>query len=425
MDVESEHNSANNGLKTIQCPACGAAIPLRALGQTVMAACSACGAELDVSQPNIRIISKYKAILDALPLPLGARGTLRGQLYEIIGALQRSQAGYTWLEFLLFNPRIGFRWLIRDQGHWSFAEPIKDISAIVAGGDHLRYDGSRFRLFNRGKAKIERVIGEFYWRATVDSQVEVADYIAPPRMLSKEKSGQETTWSLLHYIEPEEIEAAFKVSPHTPRDVGANQPNPFSAKLHALRSIVFFAVLAAIVIQASTAFFNKSETVPLGQIEAQQIASRDEAVFGPFSLTAAHSLNELEAFSSLDNEWLELDCLLASVETGETYNFSNGFEFYSGADSDGPWSEGERSHTSLLTHIPAGQYTLTVSASNDPFTRFSHPVALSLKHDVTPWRNFWLALGLILLHPAYLLYRQRAFEQARWSDSQFNIYGEG
>lgn len=50
------------------------------------------------------------------------------------------------------------------------------------------------------------------------------------------------------------------------------------------------------------------------------------------------------------------------------------------------------------------------------------PIQLSLTHDVAPWRNFWLACGVILAYPLYLLYRRLVFERERWSNSQFDPF---
>lgn len=120
--------------KSINCPACGAPVTLRALGASVMVACPSCRSQIDVSTPDIQIIKKFKAAAQRFDLPLGARGRLRGNTYVIVGAMVRSNGGFQWQEFLLFNPYIGFRWLICDQGHWSLAATIKDVSAIVSSG---------------------------------------------------------------------------------------------------------------------------------------------------------------------------------------------------------------------------------------------------------------------------------------------------
>ena len=41
------------------------------------------------------------------------------------------------------------------------------------------------------------------WYFDVGEKASVADYVLPPRMLSKESTKEETTWSLGEYVEPE------------------------------------------------------------------------------------------------------------------------------------------------------------------------------------------------------------------------------
>src|SRR4051812_40401476 len=101
--------------RTLQCPSCGAAVPLRAAGQSLVAACAHCKSVLDVTDPGLAILSRYAKAKVCEPLiPLGLRGKLKGDKWEVIGFLRRSDGSgkYQWDEYLLFNPLKGFRWLV-------------------------------------------------------------------------------------------------------------------------------------------------------------------------------------------------------------------------------------------------------------------------------------------------------------------------
>jgi hypothetical protein len=141
-------------------------------------------------------------------------------------------------------------------------------------------------------------------------------------------------------------------------------------------------------------------------------------------LPARRSLNELTASASIDNGWVDVDYALVSKQTGESYELGTGFEFYSGADGDGPWSEGTRYGSALVTSLPRGDYDLVIgTASGDARGgRIQQPIYLSLKHDVAPWRNFWIACAVIALYPLVLCYRSLVFERERWSESVFSPY---
>src|ERR1700691_6056614 len=91
--------SVPTGRKIVPCPACGASLTLRAIGQSVMIACPSCGSQIDVSRPDIRLIQKYTLATRALHIPLGARGSLRKQTFEVIGAMGRSSGGARWEEY--------------------------------------------------------------------------------------------------------------------------------------------------------------------------------------------------------------------------------------------------------------------------------------------------------------------------------------
>ena len=136
---------------------------------------------------------------------------------------------YPWTEHLLYNRTEGFRWLVCNEGHWSLVESVR--SPPKRDVEYAKYEGTNFRIYERGEAYVEYVIGEFYWRVRVGDRVTTADFIAPPRMLSFETSGHgkgmETTISIGHYVTPDEIEARFGVKDlRRPWGVGVIQPSP-------------------------------------------------------------------------------------------------------------------------------------------------------------------------------------------------------
>jgi len=413
--------AATRTAANVSCPACGASMTLRALGQSVMAACPSCGSQLDISRPDIQIIRKYRAKASKLAIPLGKRGVLRQQMFEVVGAMQRIVDGYSWQEYLLFNPYLGFRWLVSDSGHWSLGYVLRGNLPILPN-DSIEYEGRKYKKFQQGNPIVDWIVGEFYWRATVGDRVSSSDYIAPPFMLSLEKSDDEYTWTQLEYVEPSEIEAAFGISAPYRKGVSPNQPNPVGSSARQIITAGFVAFVLAVLIQAFTAGHARSLDIPVGTYSFFQ--DKAEQVFGPFTFDAPFSLNELMASAALSNSWAELDCTLVNTVTGKTYDFTNSFSYYYGTDSDGAWSEGKPRHTSAISHIPAGTYNLVVEgASGDQSgQRIRQGVDLVLRHDVTPWRNFWIAVLIILSAPLYLAYRAFAFEKERWAESDLNPY---
>lgn len=412
---------ADPTLKSVDCPACGAPITLRALGASVMVVCAACRSEIDVSTPEIRIIKRFDVAARSFDLALGTRGSLRGGTLEIIGAMMRSNGGYSWSEYLLYNPFIGFRWLIEDEGHWSLGETVKDVSGLNAGVSRIRYHDREYRKFVEGFVTVDTVVGEFYWRVKAGSRAWTADFMAPPYLLSQEKTETESTWTLLQYLAPGEVAAAFKVQVREPDGIAAHQPSPALETWKVIKQYLWGSLSLAVGVQLVTLFVARNLVIPLGVFVPPTDATQ-EVVVTSLHLPARRSLNELTATVAIDNGWVDLDYALVSKQTGESYELGNGIEHYSGADSDGPWSEGSTHASALVPALPRGDYDLVLSTTSGDSRGVPQnlPVVLSLRHDVAPWRNFWIACAVILGYPLVLLYQQLVFERERWSDSAFD-----
>ena len=77
--------------KRFDCTSCGGPLVLRAEGVTDSLACEHCGAVLDARDPRHQVLARYRAKLGRVaPLPIGARGTLRGEKLEVIGRQTRA-----------------------------------------------------------------------------------------------------------------------------------------------------------------------------------------------------------------------------------------------------------------------------------------------------------------------------------------------
>ena len=60
-------------------------------------------------------------------VPLGTVGELKEGKSTVIGFVARSvtfDRAYFWFEYLLYNPRIGFRWLVQSDDHWSYVKSV-------------------------------------------------------------------------------------------------------------------------------------------------------------------------------------------------------------------------------------------------------------------------------------------------------------
>ena len=106
--------------RAVTCPSCGGTVQVRAAGFSVTLVCEYCGSVLDVANPDVALIEKHSQAAAQLAMPLGSRGSVLGTEYQVVGWMRRSINGEGWDEYLLFNPYVGYRWLVEEDGEWSF-----------------------------------------------------------------------------------------------------------------------------------------------------------------------------------------------------------------------------------------------------------------------------------------------------------------
>jgi hypothetical protein len=198
------------GSKRLACPSCNAPIELVAPEHTQRVVCAYCNSLIDLAG-DLRVLEKLAG--KATPsIPLGSKGAFRDGDLTVIGYLQRSAevegSWYSFEEYLLYAPEVGFRWLVCSDLHWSYVQPVEG-GAVANDVTHARYDGVKFRHFASAPLRVDLVLGELYWQVTVGETVQSEDFIAPPAMLSRETNATEETWSLSTYMTAAEVARAF------------------------------------------------------------------------------------------------------------------------------------------------------------------------------------------------------------------------
>lgn len=234
----------------VACPQCGGQLTLAAPDKSERVSCPNCLSLLDANQGKLKYLQTLSPGKHHPLIPLGKSGKLRGVEYTVIGFLTRSvtieETEYFWTEYLLYQPREGFRWLVHSDNHWSFVRPIS-AGAVRTSRSVARYEGSTFKIFQRAAATVRHVLGEFYWKVSIGEQVDCADYISPPEILSVEISlpeakddlplgrpaAREVSYSLGTYVPHAEIEKSFDVA-GLPRGFGVapNQPSPIDGRVY-------------------------------------------------------------------------------------------------------------------------------------------------------------------------------------------------
>lgn len=383
----------------LKCLNCDAPLTLRVPGQTVAIVCASCATINDVSNPQVRILDQAAQRLKVKPLiPLGQRGKLHGEPYETIGFMTRCDktGTFEWREYLLFNPRQGFRWLMESNGHWTYMIMTKQKPKWV--GTRKSYLGRTFKPFLIGTAKVTYVMGEFYWEVKVGDTVQIADFICPPEILSMEKSGREEIWSIGEYIEPETIRDAFGIKEPMPLRTGVapNQPYPGESKWKQ-RIVTATTFVLLTIVQVFSVARARGDLAYQGDFVYRQADTEPVKVTPPFELSGQKANVAIRTSAPLANNWLYLNMVLTEEATGKAYHMGREIAYYSGVDSDGSWSEGGRNDKFFLSSIPGGTYRLSITPEGAPGLA-EIPFNLSVERDAVSWANYgFMALFLAAL----------------------------
>jgi uncharacterized Zn finger protein (UPF0148 family) len=411
------------------CPNCGGPLALIAPDKAERVTCPNCDSLLDVNQGNLSFFKSLTPPANApeFVAPIGAEGTFPGDVkFKIIGAVVRSVTmegvQYFWHEYLLYNPMIGFRWLVHSDNHWNFVEPINaaDVAQnnVFTAGSTVDYNGTKFKIFQDAAAVVEYVKGEFYWRVEQGETVRAVDYVAAPLMLSQEISENEINWSVGTYMTNDEVEKIFGIS-GLPKPWGVGPNQPFTGRFYytwgalPLLALLVVAVLMIPLAGITSTALNQQVILP-----PMANATTAQAVFSqPFDLKGNRNVR-ITASAEVDNSWADLDIDLVNDQSQEVESVNVPVEFYSGSDSDGAWTEGDKRTDATLSSLPAGKYTLRVEGTWQNW-QAQMPVQVKVEQGVNRGVNFCCALLILSLVPIFGLIRKVTFEGGRWKDSMF------
>ena len=415
------------------CPNCGGPLELNAPDKAERVTCPNCNSLLDVNQGKLTYLKALNPPPDQpdFVAPISAEGTFSGDIkFKIIGAVVRSVTiegiQYFWHEYLLYNPMVGFRWLVHSDNHWNFVEPVNPAEVeqigMIGPGSTVKYNGNTFKIFQDAPAVVEYVKGEFYWRVEQGETVRAVDYVSPPLMLSQEISDNEINWSVGTYMPNEEIEKIFGIS-GLPRPWGTAPNQPFTGRFYytwgALPLLLLF-VVAVFMIPLS----GLTKTVLNQEIVLPPMANATtaQAAFSqPFDIKGNQNVR-ITAGARVDNSWADLDVDLINDQSQDVESINIPVEYYSGVDDGESWTEGGKSSDATLSSFPPGKYTLRVEGTWQNW-QTQMPVTVKVEQGVNRGVNFCCAVLILLIVPILGLFRKFSFESGRWKDSMFSSSG--
>ena len=135
-------------------------------------------------------------------LPIADARGLNNAEWTVLGYVERSTGmmggddWFGWQEYLLYNIQHGYRWLVFDEGMFYLITPLAagDIDASRAPL-FVRFNNIHYRQRNQQQARVDYVLGEFYWKVEVGETVWAEDFEHGREVISSEKTQTEISWS--------------------------------------------------------------------------------------------------------------------------------------------------------------------------------------------------------------------------------------
>ena len=208
----------NEGARQFNCPNCGASVAIT-LASSQSVTCGTCNSLIDVSQG---IGGELKHALQDEPvqplIPLGRSGQLQGAAWQVVGFQHRigtdpsdPDEQFGWEEYLLYNQKRGFTFLVDSTEGWSVVKPATGAPVLQKGGKAATYLGKHYQLKESYKAETTYTLGEFYWQVTRGQTTTNSDFASGAELLSMEQSDTEVVWSVGKKIDSAAVVKAFKL----------------------------------------------------------------------------------------------------------------------------------------------------------------------------------------------------------------------
>ena len=213
-----EESAKDEKGRQFACPNCGAQIEVQ-FGTTKALTCRACDSLINLTDGTGGELRHAEQDEPVKPLiPLGTNGQLQGVHWQVVGFQHRlgtepddPDEHFGWDEYLLYNRKRGFTFLVDSTEGWSLVKPATGAPKLSQDMKTAHYLGAAYQQQYVYKAETTYVAGEFYWPVSRGVTTSNRDYAKGKAMLSMEESANERTWSFGSKIESDAVAQAFKL----------------------------------------------------------------------------------------------------------------------------------------------------------------------------------------------------------------------
>jgi endogenous inhibitor of DNA gyrase (YacG/DUF329 family) len=222
----------DSAAKTVQgrsfnCPSCGAPVSAQ-LQSTRSISCDQCHAVIDLSQgvgAELKAWQQAQRVPPTLTLGRTALLAIAGEparVWQVVGyqvkrGTPTDDQPFTWKEYLLFNQKEGFAFLVESEEGWVGYRTLTGAPRNTGIGTmEMTWNNVVFARSDQYPAQVVYVEGEFYWQVDKDQWSKIADYrgrAAQARdRLSREETDTEVLWSLGKLIPANQVANAFRLT---------------------------------------------------------------------------------------------------------------------------------------------------------------------------------------------------------------------
>ena len=411
--------------RRIKCPKCEGPVSLYS-EQSQLVVCDFCQSQLDLSAEELRVLGKVSKSTN-MTLDLGAEFTWEDVKYKIIGRLVFVDGwGDNSIDYLLFHPLKGSRWLSEYDGSYSLGEvshvmPVENPFSCSKGNTLETHDGQKWRCLESGTMKVTYVDGALPWLARIGDAHKYVEFVNKrdrTKVFEAQQSqtqSSEMEFGISRSLNRGQVRKALGQNQHLSI---ANETSNSSDNSSLRRVVKTLALLSALfhfycIISAS------SELVT--RLEFASFQLNQETLSPSFDVTSIEKPVEFICRSSVDNAWMALDLAVVEIK-GSASNYeayeevlqqeeafsedlrsqvvfvtSTDISYYHGYEGGESWSEGSQEQSVLVKFPKTGTYRLmahAVSGTGSTAEQANHSVSIQVDQNVEMLRYYLIMIVL-------------------------------
>jgi len=240
--------------RQFSCPHCGAPVQVQ-LATTRSLTCPSCASLISLDGG---VGGELRAAVQDEPvqplIALGSKGQLQGVHWQVVGFQHRMgrEPGddelFGWNEYLLYNQKRGFAFLVDAEDGWSLVRPATGAPRLSANGRSATYLGATYALQYSYDAETTYVLGEFYWPVERGQKTANRDFASSKGLLAMEQSASEVTWSSGDRLQASAVARAFGLQDPQALQRQGGDPGPFVAARGAGCGTVVLIVVVLVIL---------------------------------------------------------------------------------------------------------------------------------------------------------------------------------